>query len=228
MVEYSDKRVLTIRGNLAVLNLKALLNCLSMTQSRIRDFLHVSKKYPDRPIEEFRAWLAELHTELRFLNEQSISSIETWSDVIEEANIRTEISKLEELNKSLTVLQVEKESLQRQLTETRNTSGAGIGQLKEQLQKTQEELKKATGELESERARIDRGVLSGIGSMSPSRLRGLSSRTSNLSSEYSCAECGNRFTENTCQAPAGIEVPLCDECRFRMVTSAQTPPESED
>ncbi len=201
-LEYTDRRVLKVRGKLAVLSLKVLLNCIGMTQSRVRQYFKDWKNTPENAGKIYHVWIEETCEKLQFLYEQAVSSIETWSDVIEEANIRTEITKLRELSTSAANLQLQKEQLEKQLAETESKSEHEIQLIKQELDQTKEELKKTKAEVKSERARIDRGVLSGIPSITPSGAGFLSVSPSDFPSvktllgvdlgiKRNCSRCGH-------------------------------------
>jgi hypothetical protein len=163
-LEHADRRLLNVRGKLAVLNLKVLLNCTGMHQRRTEKYLECSKSDPKRAERIYRVWIEETVEKFEHLYEQAVSSIETWSDIIPEANIRTEINRLNELTSRVAVLQSQKSQLEKQLVEKENESEQGISFLKDQLASTKVELERTKDQLKSAKVRIEGGVLSGISS----------------------------------------------------------------
>lgn len=196
--EHLDRRILTVRGKLAVIYLKVLLNCIDFTQQRVSQYVNQCKKKPESAEGGYYVWLSETGEKLRYMYEQTVGCIETWSDVIPEANIRSEMSKLEELRQTTLALQSQREELEKRTLKAESEADRGIAILKAQLEETKAALTSARAAFQSERSRIADSLLSGLPQSKASVLLDLLNGRPLNDGHYShqCGDCGQLYLED--------------------------------
>lgn len=96
----TEQSIVQARGVAAVRSLKLLLRNIAALESRVRDFraneAHIAdhREVTKRNFEEIRAACI-------VLQEEAVSSIENWTDIVEEADVRTQIGVITTLKADL-------------------------------------------------------------------------------------------------------------------------------
>jgi len=174
----TEQKLLVTRGKSAIRALTGLLSNIGSARKRIAEYLELAKGCEgDTNPPEILTWLQEEILRLNNLRQETITSIENWTDIIPQANIRQELDKLsaevrkiEGIEEAETVIEKKIEDLQRQIEEERQdakqekaalsreatAAGEEKSKLEKQLKVVKVQLIKAKEELKE---RIDRNPL---------------------------------------------------------------------
>jgi len=151
-MESEQESVLRARGTISVRSLNLLLRSLSGLESRVKLFLaslEDSKKenksgnneqITKRNYEEILANASELQ-------EETLSSIENWTDILPEADIKTQIGLISGLKDEIKDIQLERERLQSKYEEDKNVSDEEKTNLEEEIKKRSKTITKLKKEL---------------------------------------------------------------------------------
>ena len=133
-LEINEKGALYARGSSAVRGLKLLLNTILSMDARNRKYLirNQNENFTER---EINIILEEISEKLSILTEESVSSIENWTDYVPEAKIKTTIGKISELNAELNNKKNEVNILRKQVVEVQGTSDDEKENLLEDIEK---------------------------------------------------------------------------------------------
>jgi len=147
--DYLGERVIVARGKSAIRSLKLLLGSTVALQNRAQLFIrHITldaDANDDDSQEELSAALVTTHLEeitgrCILLAEGVLSSIESWTDIIPEADVKTQIGVISELNRQLEALNGEIAGLGNELSETKGKSESEITKLTDEKKHKEEEL----------------------------------------------------------------------------------------
>jgi hypothetical protein len=98
--EVNDQGIVEARGRAAVRNLKVLLRNIAALESRLREFRKDEKQIKDNPDVTSRNY-DEAIGRCGLLEEEAVNSIENWTDIVPEADIKTQIGRISELQAEL-------------------------------------------------------------------------------------------------------------------------------
>lgn len=105
--EITEEKVIVARGKTAVRSLKLLLSNILSLEKRVCEYLFRSQdeqaKMGQSP-EVIKTYLEEIIGRCRIQGEEAISSIENWTDIVPEADIRTQIGVISNLREEGTSL----------------------------------------------------------------------------------------------------------------------------
>jgi hypothetical protein len=135
----TNGKVLTARGKMAVRGLKLLIRHLNALQQRARKYLdrYNSDKFRNQLAEEvIRTYLEEIIHNSIVLQEECLSSIENWTDIVPEEDIYTKIGTISDLNQLVEAKEIEISSLK----EVQVQSDDQKKQLKERIAQREFEL----------------------------------------------------------------------------------------
>jgi hypothetical protein len=143
--DLNEERVLIARGKSAIRGLILLTQSISALEQRIRAFLGGENKS-----EQTLTGYEELLDRFGMLQEQTLSAIEEWKDIIPEAAIKTQIGLITRLKNEKLDLEGQVSEIQKELAATRATedkSGQEVKDLQQRLKATEENLIKVRSAL---------------------------------------------------------------------------------
>jgi len=171
----TEQSVVQARGIAAVRSLKLLLRNIAALESRAREFraneAHIASnaEVTKRNFEEVRAACI-------VLQEEAVSSIENWTDIVEEADVRTQIGVITTLKADLDARTLELASAKDTLEKKEGQSAEAKKRLQEDIAKMQERVTELQREVFEKSLGISGGgSLSSIfsGNQTPSALSSL-------------------------------------------------------
>jgi len=195
-IDLTDEKIMIVRGKLAIRSLKLLFFNLMQTDKR-------TKKYIDRLNEKelnynlIKSNFEEIIERCNLLEEECINSIENWSDLIEEANVKTRLIFINNLRSELERLENKRITLNKLFEEDKAMNQEKIDELKEQMAQTEFEIREIKAKLLEKENEINSSILCGM-----------TSSTISSDSVYaiykSCPSCGRFYSgSNIC--------PFCSE-----------------
>lgn len=151
----NDESVLNARGRSAVRSLKLLLINIAAIERRVLEYL--SRTKDNKTTMDIAAiYLEEVSLKCRTLQEDVINSIENWTDIVPEADIKTQIGIISELRDQIQVKEDERLRLSDDFEETKKKSKEEGEKLLLLIQQKEKELNEAKNELR--RRSIDIGL----------------------------------------------------------------------
>ncbi|MDO8958071.1 MAG: hypothetical protein Q7V48_07535 [Deltaproteobacteria bacterium] len=143
--EITEEKVIVTRGKTAVRSLKLLLSNILSLEKRVCEYLFRSQdeqsKMGQSP-EVIKTYLEEIIGRCRIQGEEAISSIENWTDIVPEADIRTQIGVISNLREEGDKLIGEVNTLKETLAEAKNQKIEETAKLKKEIDIKEEELRK--------------------------------------------------------------------------------------
>ena len=133
--EYTEEKVVEARGKSAVRGLKLLLRSTHSLENRVQIYLKRFRddmRHDQIGSEVVETYLEEVIERCNIIEEEVISSIENWTDIIPEADIQTEIGLLTDLKNDLQKETIARRALQDELQATQDQSEENI-KLKNQI-----------------------------------------------------------------------------------------------
>lgn len=218
--ELTEEKVIVARGKTAVRSLKLLLSNILALEKRVCEYLLRSQDEQSRVgqnPEVIRTYLEEIIGRCRSQGEEAISSIENWTDIVPEADIRTQIGVISKLRDEGDKLIREVRTLKEILAEAKNQKIEETAKLKKEIETKEEELRKIKYQLfaTSNRAFGTSGFLgSPTGLMYSSFVGPIEAGgvlTGVAYQTFVCSECGKPF-EKTDSLPINMLTPRCPDC----------------
>ena len=117
-VDVTEKGPLVARGKLAVRSLKLLLGNIVSMDRRIRQHLTTRRRVLAQQGMVI-LMLEEIRERCRTLTEEAVSSIENWTDIVPEADIKTHIGVISDLTNKLEAAAADLKRLQSELDATK-------------------------------------------------------------------------------------------------------------
>ena len=197
--DFTESKVLVVRGKTAIRNLKMLLNNITQLREKVITFIcpRLEKEHSKETPEIVMREIIDRCTNLQ---EETVNSIENWTDIIPEAEIKTEIGEISKLQNEL--LEREKELAELKKKET--VSAEKKDELINQMEKITEDLKKQAMVVMERQKKIDINVPStGVG------YRGSVSGLSKFVKQ--CKVCSNEYVD-TSFSLLGYDN-ICPKCR---------------
>lgn len=202
----NEEKTIFARGKVAVRGLMLLLGNISAVNHRVREYLERHRDDSKRrgtAHEVIKTYLEEIIGQCVLLEEAAISSIENWTDIIPEANVRTNIGVITELRNEVGQLSGALHHARTELNEVRGTSEEREEQLRADIEEKKSELIKLKTELYKKESAIG-PLISGSGFSSAvgiSGHEGLSEPFSypTLESTFhrKCNACGHEFYDKS-------------------------------
>ncbi len=150
-VDITEGGIVIARGRSAVRSLKLLLRYVAALEGRIRNFRMREDDIEKHPEVTKRNYEEAIEI-CNLLQEQTVNSIENWTDIVPEADIKTEIGVISDLKNTLKDKESDLKLLKQQLDEAKGKSDRERKQLKEQIISKEKQIE------ELEREIIDRKV----------------------------------------------------------------------
>jgi len=208
--EMTEEKVIVTRGKVAVRSLKLLLGNIVTLDKRIGEFLSRCQT-PGGNIttdpEVIKTYLEEIIGRCRTQEEEAISSIENWTDIIPEADIKSQIGIISELREKERNLSREVKTLTEAVKDIKN-------QNKEDKERLMEEIQSKEEELNSTKRLLTKSANEAFGTSGYSGIAGynlLSTQPLGLAAGVTffnmpCSKCGRLFTTNNALAA------MCPDC----------------
>lgn len=224
--DLTGERIIVARGKSAIRNLKLLLGAAVALERRVRRYLAQcaeDHQGEDRAPQAITIYLEEAVARCILLEEGILSSIESWTDIIPEADVKTQIGLISELTLSVDKLQQELSALSAELQETKGKSEDEIARLesgRRQKEKELSELRRELSErtlgmglpLDSNPLRISVGPLP-TGTTNYLTASGSESLFTAYQAPHRCGSCGKEYQDPLGQIRIGG---LCPECQQKL------------
>jgi len=146
----NDEKIIVARGNTAVRSLKLLLRGIDSLGHRVQEYLiKFCDEQKNKKInkEIIRTYFEEILNKSDALEEAALSSIENWTDIIPEADIKTQIGVISGLKNELYKQQFELNTL-RKISKSKDKSIKKIKNLEKRIQEKEIELLSTQSELD--------------------------------------------------------------------------------
>ncbi|HDZ04671.1 hypothetical protein LCGC14_0354350 [marine sediment metagenome] len=184
----SELKVLVARGNSAIRSLKLILLNVNTIEKRTNDYI----KNLDQENIEYKLIsnnFQEVIEKCNILEEEIVSSIENWTDIIPEvANVKTQIGLISEMKNKEGILSKDIEDLHKEIESAKEEGSEEANKLREQLSSKSKQLEKTHAKLKDAEYKINNTALSGITSYTGSL------GSSFLSSQKTnCSKCGKEY-----------------------------------
>lgn len=160
-VDLTDEKLMIVRGKLAIRSLKLLFFNLLQTEKR-------TKKYIERLNEKelnynlINCNFEEIIERCKLLEEECVNSIENWSDLIEEANVKTKLIFINNLKSELERLENILITLKKFFAEDPDMNEERRDEVKEQMAQTEFEIREIKAKLLEKENEINSSILSGM------------------------------------------------------------------
>jgi hypothetical protein len=144
--DLTGERVLVARGGVAIRSLTLLVNNITALRRRVDDYLqrHTEEGYRKKVTAEvIQTYLEEVIDRCKLLENDTLSSIDNWKDVIPEADVKSQAAVITEFEQKQVVLLEQIASLKSELDSTKARSEKEAQKLIARLQRTREELAEA-------------------------------------------------------------------------------------
>lgn len=187
----SQERTISARGKTAVRSLKLLLGHVGRIERRVRQNLGRFREDEEGTItdEVVRTYLEEVIEECGHLEEQVLSAIENWTDLVPEADIRTQIGEITKLRGELRQRSKELQDLEEEL-EARRETEEETERLQLEVEEKQEEVSRLRQKL-AEESFDGSFVSSSTGGGFAQALAEMRAEASGSRSIVKCTECGS-------------------------------------
>jgi hypothetical protein len=150
----TEKNVLEVRAKSAIRSLKLIFTTINNLENRTNLFLNRIKQ-EDENSGLIKTNLEEIIEKCNILEEETINSIEDWTDIIPEVeNVKSQIGLISELK-------IEVVSKQAEIALLKEESGQNK-ELQEKLENKEKELQSIKAKLATAETKISNGLLSGI------------------------------------------------------------------
>ncbi len=195
-IDLNEENLIVIRGKLAIRSLKLIFFNLLQTEKRTKNYIHkLDEKFLNYDL--IKSNFEEIKEKCQILEEECINSIENWTDVIEEANVKTRLIFINKLKLEEEKLEEKLFTLNKILKEDTSIEDEKRDKLMKQIDQAEFELKEAKSNLIKKEHEINSSILSGM-------------TNSHLSSDTvyslykSCPSCGSFYS-------GSYMCPFCNE-----------------
>jgi hypothetical protein len=135
----AEGNVLLARGRVAVRSLKLLLRNTAALESRVTTFLRNSAEIRQNPEVTVRNY-EEIIGTCRLLQEETVSSIENWTDIVQEADISTVVGQISELKAAIDERQQQMDELELQSRQAKAANETEKAAMQQELSRRAMEL----------------------------------------------------------------------------------------
>ena len=148
--DLTEQNIITTRGTTAVRGLKLLLRNIGSLESRLSIFLHQLDEESEATRIAKRNY-EEAISACNVLEEEVVSSIENWTDIIPEADIKTQIGLISELKRKMKERAAELRKLKSEHEDTRGKTEEDKEFLQEQIREKTAQIVSLEDELNSKK-----------------------------------------------------------------------------
>lgn len=149
----TEAGVLIARGRSAVRSLKLLLRNVAALESRIRSFLAKEEelqRYPEVTKRNYEEAIAICS----LLQEETVSSIENWTGIVPEADIKTQVGVISDLKRSIDEKESELTQLQTTLNEAKGKSDQERSHLRDLIKEKEKQILDLEREIVEKKVRL--------------------------------------------------------------------------
>lgn len=157
----TEAGVLMARGRSAVRSLKLLLRNVAALESRVRSFRAKEDEIQKHP-EVTKRNYEEAIAICSLLQEETVSSIENWTDIVPEADIKTQVGVISDLKRSIDEKESELTQLQATLSEAKGKSDQERGHLRELIKEKEKQIRDLEREIVEKKVTFGSVGLGGI------------------------------------------------------------------
>lgn len=150
-VDITEGGVVIARGKSAVRSLKLLLRNIAALEARVASFLNNKDEIEKHP-EVTKRNYEEIVEICNLLEEETVSSIENWTDIVPEAGIKTQIGIISELKNTLNDKENDLRRLNQQLQDAKGQSEQERIRLKEEIKRKERQISDLTREIMERKA----------------------------------------------------------------------------
>ena len=201
--QMTELKVLVARGKSAIRSLKLILLNINNIEKRTKDYIDCLDK-ENKEHKLISNNFQEVIEKCNILEEEIVSSIENWTDIIPEvANIKTQIGLVSEMKETQMQLYSDIEKLTHEIQTVKEKEGEQKEKLKDQLKQKEEALKGTREKLRAAEQKIDNTVLSGLTFSTGSLGASLYSNQ-----KKTCSKCGKEYSPTSLYFDN-----LCNSCR---------------
>jgi hypothetical protein len=205
--QMTELRVLVARGKSAIRSLKLILLNISNIEKRTKEYIASIDK-GNKEYKLITSNFEEVIEKCNILEEEIISSIENWTDIIPEvANLKTQIGFVTELKIEKTELESDILSLHKKIEIVKEEGSKQKEKLQLYLSEKESDLSKTRQKLREVESKINKSVLSGL-------------TTSQVTFGIGSYIYGSSVLNNTCSRCGKIHLStamlldnLCNDCR---------------
>jgi hypothetical protein len=145
-VDITEGGIVIARGKAAVRSLKLLLRNTAALEARVVNFLSRKEEFEKHP-EVTKRNYEEIIETCNLLEEETVSSIENWTDIVPEADIKTQIGIISELKNTLSEKESDRQKLNQQLEDAKGQSEQERTKLKDEIKKKEKQITDLTREI---------------------------------------------------------------------------------
>lgn len=219
----SEESALVARGHVSVRGLKLLLGNILQLQARARSALkRMAGNDDDKQQDTVCLYFEEIIGRANVVAEEALSAIENWTDILPEADVKSQIGVISELSDERDRLGTAIQGLQHQLADHQTKSEAQVAALKQELADKEEALAKTKKELSEKSRGLGFPIASTYSPISATTVELPISSSALLTwpQKRSCIRCGKEVEEQ----PGVIHFGgyLCDDCRLPSSTVWKT------
>jgi len=195
-IDLNDENIMIVRGLLTIRSLKLMYQSLQQTENRIKKYIE-NLDESEKNFSLIKSNFEEVKEKCLLLKEECINSIENWTDIIDEANVKTRLSTLKKLKLEEEKLEGKIYILDKIIQEDKNIDENKQAQMRDRIEQIEIELKELRTNISLKENEINSSILSG--------LLDTSLPTESVYSLYkSCPSCGSFYSgSNIC--------PFCGE-----------------
>lgn len=191
--QLTEMKVLVARGKSAIRGLKLILLNVANIEKRTKDYIgNIDEENSEYKL--IKSTYEEVIEKCNIVEEEIISAIENWTDIIPEVeNFKTEIGLVSSLKTHQNTLICEIDKLQEDITKIQQTESEEKSKLEEKLNQKTKELDKTKSDLRNKEQELNKSIFSGLTSAPVSI--GTSSYVSSKSQRI-CSSCGITFMDD--------------------------------
>jgi len=157
-VDITEEGIVIARGKSAVRSLILLLHSISVLEQRVKEFEDRTDEIENHP-EVTKRNYEEILGRCNLLEEDTVNSIENWTDIIPEADIKTQIGVISELKQSLQATKYESTELKKELNDTKDRSKEDRKKLEAEANKTKKKIESLEREI---REKVNNSIIRDI------------------------------------------------------------------
>jgi len=160
--QMTELKVLVARGKSAIRGLKLILLNISNIEKRTKDYIIVLEK-ENKEYKLITSNFEEVIEKCNILEEEVISSIENWTDIIPEvANLKTQIGLISDMKIKQVDLEKDISQLQQEILNVKTEEGKQKEALEKKLVAKESELSNTKDKLKDAERKIETSLLSGL------------------------------------------------------------------
>lgn len=145
-VDITEGGIVRARGKSAVRSLKLLLRNIASLETRIRNFRFAEDEIENHP-EVIKRNYEEVVETCSLLQEETINSIENWTDIVPEADIKTQIGVISDLKSNISEKENELSLLNEKFNAAKGETEQSKKNLKEKILEKENQIKKLEREV---------------------------------------------------------------------------------